>query len=154
MAANDFKTRSKHARDDAPRGKHVHALVVAPTRELAHQIHDAAKPLLSDTALTLRLLTSGMSEHGARGRHQQAVHGSRCSPALHHISLHADIVVCTPGRFLRELRMSERFAASLSGTQVAVLDEADRLLEMGFRNEVESVLAALPSHKCVNTVCR
>ena len=100
------------------------ALVLAPTRELAAQIVDQARPLAS--ARNLQIL----AVYGGVGIEPQIRKASR-----------AHMLVATPGRLLDLL---DRRALTLEHVQVAVLDEADRMLDMGFRPDVERILDRTP----------
>ncbi len=102
-------------------------LVLVPTRELAQQV--------ADVFITL-------------GRHLQrqprvvcAVGGVSINPQMMSLRGGADVVVATPGRLLDLLAHN---ALSLKQVQLLVLDEADRLLDMGFGDELRQVLAELP----------
>ena len=99
------------------------ALVIAPTRELALQVSGE-----------LGWLYAG-------GRIATCVGGMDASRERRALSAGAHIVVGTPGRLRDHL---ERGALDLSGLRVAVLDEADEMLDMGFREDLEEILAATP----------
>ena len=107
-----------------PGAKRPAALVLAPTRELAAQIVDQARPLAS--ARNLQIL----AVYGGVGIEPQIRKASR-----------AHMLVATPGRLLDLL---DRRALTLEHVQVAVLDEADRMLDMGFRPDVERILDRTP----------
>ena len=104
------------------------ALIVAPTRELALQVS--------------RELTWLYGKAGARIA--TCVGGMDASKERRTLSQGAQIVVGTPGRLRDHL---ERGALDLSHLRVAVLDEADEMLDMGFREELESILDATPSER-------
>ncbi|WP_042939436.1 DEAD/DEAH box helicase [Rhodococcus sp. AW25M09] len=105
----------------APRG-----LVLAPTRELALQIHEV---------LDLHGATFGLRTVGLVG-------GVPLERNMRDIQRGIDIVVATPGR-LNDLL--ERRSIALDQVQVTVIDEADRMVDMGFLPQVESLLAATPA---------
>ena len=109
------------------------ALIVTPTRELASQISNVLAPFLSSTALSLTLLIGGvdMQENIA------------C------INTHgAHVVVATPGRLEALLgRQDCCLAASVRSLEVLVLDEADRLLELGFEQSINTILSYLPKQR-------
>ncbi|KZV62251.1 DEAD-domain-containing protein [Peniophora sp. CONT] len=107
----------------------VGTLIISPTRELATQIAVEAQKLCSHTGLETRLFTGGTAR-GAQLRDFQR--GRR------------DIVVATPGRLLDLLNAESDVAQSFKNLNVLVLDEADTLLEMGFREDIESVIHFLP----------
>ncbi|MGV8872929.1 MAG: DEAD/DEAH box helicase [Rhodococcus sp. (in: high G+C Gram-positive bacteria)] len=105
----------------APRG-----LVLAPTRELALQIHEV---------LDLHGATFGLRTVGVVG-------GVPLERNVREIQRGIDIVVATPGR-LNDLL--ERRSITLDRVQVTVIDEADRMVDMGFLPQVETLLAATPA---------
>jgi ATP-dependent RNA helicase RhlE len=110
-----------------PRGT-TRALIVAPTRELAAQIdehrRDLARHARIDGAAVFGGVGMGPQEQAFRRR--------------------ADILVATPGRLLDHLRMPY---AKLDGVQVLVLDEADRMLDMGFLPDIRRILSHLPARR-------
>jgi len=101
------------------------ALIIAPTRELARQVADELEWLYAETGVRIVSCVGGMD-------------ASRERRALGH-GIH--VVVGTPGRLRDHL---ERGALDLSVLRVAVLDEADEMLDMGFREELEEILDATP----------
>ena len=112
---------------DAPkRGTRV--LVLAPTRELAVQIEEDFQGLSYHTSLTGAAVYGGV---GASGQAQALRAG-------------VEIVVATPGRLLDHMRAG---IADLAGVEVLVLDEADRMLDMGFWPDVQRIVAALPPER-------
>lgn len=106
----------------------VRALVVTPTRELAMQIERVAL---------------AVSEHTGH-RVVVIVGGQKYAPQLKKLRGGADVLVATPGRLID---LHERGDADLSNVQVLVLDEADRMLDMGFWPSVRRILRALPSNR-------
>jgi ATP-dependent RNA helicase DeaD len=100
-------------------------LVVAPTRELALQVHRELSWLLAD----------------ARGRVTACVGGMDPRREARALAAGAHIVVGTPGRLRDHI---DRKNLDLSSVGAAVLDEADEMLDMGFREELEAILAAAP----------
>ncbi len=102
------------------------ALVIAPTRELAMQVSKELQWLYSDAGARVVTCVGGMDPMKER----RALHGG------------AHIVVGTPGRLRDHL---ERGALDLSSLRAAVLDEADEMLDMGFREELEEILDATPA---------
>jgi ATP-dependent RNA helicase RhlE len=110
--------------------RRVRVLVLVPTRELAAQVGDVFLQLApsSDRPLKVAVLHGGVS----------------INPQMLRLRGGADIVVATPGRLLDLL---DRNAVRLDAVQVLVLDEADRLLDLGFAAERERVLAALPARR-------
>ncbi len=103
------------------------ALILAPTRELAAQIVDEARPLAT-----------------ARGLNTLAVFGGVGIQPQINRARKAHLLVATPGRLLDLL---DRRAVSLEHVAVMVLDEADRMLDMGFRPDVERILKLTPSNR-------
>ena len=99
------------------------ALIIAPTRELAMQISREFEWLYADTGARIAQCVGGMS---VRAEQQQLSRG-------------AHIVIGTPGRLCDHLT---RGFLDLSALQVAVLDEADEMLDLGFREELETLLDA------------
>ncbi|MGP7734680.1 ATP-dependent RNA helicase SrmB [Oceanimonas smirnovii] len=97
-------------------------LVLTPTRELAKQIADDAKSLLKDTGLRVETITGG-------------VHADKHLPAL---TKTTDIVVATPGRLLQYID-EESFDSR--DIEILILDEADRMLDMGFIQDVDRIAA-------------
>ena len=105
-------------------GARPFALVLAPTRELASQIVDEIASVASARSLTVAAV------HGGVGLHAQAQRARR-----------ADVLVATPGRLLDLL---ERGDISLGSVRVLVLDEADRMLDMGFKPDVDRIVRLTP----------
>jgi ATP-dependent RNA helicase RhlE len=110
------------------RSHHVQALVITPTRELAQQVHDAVAAY--GRFLTLRTV----SIYGGVSMENQ----------LKLLRRGADIVIATPGRLLDHM---QRRTIDLSMVQMLVLDEADRMLDMGFINDVRKIIAAIPTDR-------
>jgi ATP-dependent RNA helicase DeaD len=104
--------------------KGVQALVLAPTRELAEQVKES-----------LRLLS-----HNKRLKIASIYGGVAIGPQMDAIQ-RADVVVATPGRLLDHL---QRKTINLSKIKVLVLDEADRMLDMGFIDDVRRIIQACP----------
>jgi superfamily II DNA/RNA helicase len=104
--------------------------VLVPTRELAAQVGDVFERLGSATArpLKVKVLYGGVS----------------VNPQMMGLRGGADIVVATPGRLLD---LMDRNAVRLDAVEALVLDEADRLLDLGFAAERERVLAVLPPQR-------
>src|SRR2546427_9407566 len=110
-----------------PRGT-LRALVLVPTRELAEQVATSIRAYGRHTHL------KGAAVYGGVGMEPQ-------TRALKHS---ADIVVATPGRLLDHM---ERGHVDFSKLEVLVLDEADRMLDMGFAPDVRRILRALPAKR-------
>jgi len=64
-----------------------------------------------------------------------------------HIFEHSQILVATPGRLKDHIENTSGFATRLMGVKVLVLDEADHLLDMGFRRDIERIIAAVPKQR-------
>jgi len=108
-------------------GRGVAALVLAPTRELAAQIVEQSQPIAR-----------------VRGLEVAAVYGGVGFDKQIRACKRADILVATPGR-LEDLMA--RGAVRLGSLRVLVLDEADRMLDMGFRPAVDRIVAACPAKR-------
>jgi len=109
-----------------PRGPRV--LVLAPTRELASQILDSARML----GKLLRLHTVSV------------LGGMPYRVQLRELSRPIDLMVATPGRLMD---LMDRKAVSLADLELLVLDEADRMLDMGFIDAVQTIAAAAPADR-------
>ena len=103
------------------------ALVLAPTRELARQIDDELTPLAAAAGLRVAVCYGGV------GLDRQAAQAAR-----------ADILVATPGRLLDVVR---RGRVRLGGVTALVLDEADRMLDMGFLPQVQAIVREVPAER-------
>ncbi len=112
------------ARGAEPSGK-SRVLVLAPTRELAVQIEDEIHGLSYHTTITSAAVYGGV-EMGAQERALKAG---------------VDIIVATPGRLMDHMRQQN---ADLTGIELLVLDEADRMMDMGFWPDVRRIIQALP----------
>lgn len=112
------------------RGNPVSALVLVPTRELAIQV---AK-VFADLARAMRSPLAVRVVHGGVSINTQmlALRGG------------ADILVATPGRLID---LQSKNAVRLDGARILVLDEADKMLDLGFRDELSSLLALLPARR-------
>ena len=117
-------------RTGAERPRRLRALVLAPTRELALQIADTVKALSRGLQPALKCVV--------------AVGGASINPQMMALRGGADLVVATPGRLLDLL---DHRALQLGDLAVLVLDEADRLLDDGFADEVGRLLAGLPPQR-------
>ncbi len=106
-------------------GAGLQSLILAPTRELAEQVKDALKRL----SRSLKII----SVYG----------GVSIDPQIHDLRT-ADVVVGTPGRLLDHL---ERRTINLSKIKILVLDEADRMLDMGFVDDVEKIIRECPKER-------
>ncbi len=111
-----------------PCSKNVRALVLSPTRELAIQIADTFQKLASGTNFRSAIVVGGLSE----------------STQLNALRKGVDIVIATPGRLEDFL---DRRLINLSAVETLVLDEADRMLDMGFLPAIERILGTLPTKR-------
>ena len=116
--------------DLARRPRPLRALILAPTRELALQTAEVLQRLAQHAAPALKTVV--------------AVGGLSINPQMMALRGGAQVVVATPGRLLDLL---DHNALRLSELAVLVLDEADRLLDLGFADEVGRLLAALPARR-------
>src|SRR5436309_15153075 len=104
------------------------ALVVAPTRELVVQIEENVRAYAKHVPLRMATVFGGVNER----------------PQIEALRSGVDLVVATPGRLID---LMEQRAAKLSGIKVLVLDEADRMLDMGFLPPIRRIVKALPQKR-------
>jgi ATP-dependent RNA helicase RhlE len=112
---------------DKPRGK-TRALIVTPTRELAAQILTALDSMAVHTPITAAAIYGGVG----------------MAPQEHAMRAGVDVLIATPGRLLDHLSSSY---ASLKNVEFLVLDEADRMLDMGFLPDIKRILKLVPSKR-------
>lgn len=103
--------------------------ILMPTRELAVQCFNVAKKLASFTDVTFCQLVGGFSL-----REQEAILKTR-----------PDVIIATPGRFIDHMRNSPSF--TVDTLEILVLDEADRMLEDGFADELNEILTTIPKSR-------
>ncbi len=108
--------------------KHIRALVITPTRELALQIHESFLAYGRNTGLKADVIFGGVSQHTQ-------------TLALRNGT---DILVATPGRLLDLMNQGHVHLAHL---QFFVLDEADRMLDMGFIHDIKKIIRELPNDR-------
>jgi ATP-dependent RNA helicase RhlE len=118
LAASEFNGQNKRAR----------VLVLTPTRELAAQVHQSMVDY--GTGLNMRSFV--------------VFGGVGFQPQVNAFRRGLDIIVATPGRLLD---LCQRGDAQLSGIEVLILDEADRMLDMGFINDIKKILKLMPSKR-------
>ena len=106
----------------------IRALVLTPTRELAAQVEEAIRAYGKYLELTSTVIFGGVG----------------MNPQINRIARGVDILVATPGRLLD---LEGQNHIDLSHVEILVLDEADRMLDMGFIHDVKKVLALLPRDK-------
>ncbi|KAK3323442.1 P-loop containing nucleoside triphosphate hydrolase protein [Cercophora scortea] len=116
-----------------PRADDIRAIIVSPTRELAEQIGTEAKKLVSGTGLIVQTAVGGTQK-------RMMLHRTR-SEGCH-------ILVATPGR-LNDLLSDPSSGIGAPNLECLVLDEADRMLEVGFDDELQEILRSLPNRKDV-----
>jgi ATP-dependent RNA helicase RhlE len=116
-----------HRLGDRPRGT-TRALVLTPTRELAAQIDEHVRELAGHTRLTSATVFGGLAMKPQEQAFRRGV----------------DVIVATPGRLLDHMRFPY---AALAGVEILVLDEADRMLDMGFLPDVRRILRQIPTKR-------
>jgi len=106
----------------------VRALVLTPTRELAAQVEESIKSYGKYLPLKSNVIYGGV----------------KIGPQISRLRRGVDILVATPGRLLDHLQQK---TLDLSQLEILVLDEADRMLDMGFIQDIKKILAMLPSQR-------
>ncbi len=106
----------------------IRALVLTPTRELAAQVEESVRTYGQYLSLTSTVVFGGVG----------------MNPQINAMKKGVDVLVATPGRLLD---LQQQGFLDLSGVQTLVLDEADRMLDMGFIHDVKKVLALVPKDK-------
>jgi ATP-dependent RNA helicase RhlE len=109
-------------------GVAIRALVLTPTRELAAQVEESVRTYGKHLSLTSTVVFGGVG----------------MNPQINAMKRGVDILVATPGRLLD---LQQQGFLDLSGVQMLVLDEADRMLDMGFIHDVKKILALVPRDK-------
>jgi len=109
-------------------GKAIRALVLTPTRELAAQIEESAKDYGKYLSLQSTVVFGGVG----------------MKPQVDRVKRGVDVLVATPGRLLD---LQGQGLLDLSSIEILVLDEADRMLDMGFIHDVKKILALVPKDK-------
>jgi ATP-dependent RNA helicase RhlE len=118
------------SRDEAPKKRSTQVLVLVPTRELATQVSDVLRDLARPLAQSIKVGT--------------LFGGVSINPQMMSLRSGADVVVATPGRLLDIVDYN---ALNLGHVKHLVLDEADRLLDLGFAEELQRILALLPAKR-------
>ena len=120
------------SREPAPKnkfgGKGLRALVLTPTRELAAQVEESVRQYGKYLELNSTVVFGGVG----------------MNPQIDRLKRGVDILVATPGRLLD---LQQQGFLDLSTVQVLILDEADRMLDMGFIHDVKKILALVPNDK-------
>ena len=111
-----------------PYGKHVHALVLTPTRELAAQVRESVYTYGKFTS------TKSAAVFG----------GAKIFPQKSKLKKGVDILVATPGRLLD---LHNQKAVKLNRVKILVLDEADHMLDMGFIHDIKKIIALTPPER-------
>lgn len=106
----------------------IRALILTPTRELASQILENIKEYSTNLNISSTVIFGGVNQN----------------PQKRALNAGIDILVATPGRLLD---LAQQGALSLSKVEILVLDEADRMLDMGFVRDIKKVIALLPSKR-------
>ncbi len=106
----------------------IRALILIPTRELAAQVEESVR----DYGKYLKLNSMTM------------IGGVNINPQISRLRSRVDILVATPGRLLDHLQQK---TVDLSHVEILVLDEADRMLDMGFIRDIKKILAVLPKKR-------
>ena len=111
-----------------PYSKHVHALVLTPTRELAAQVRESVYTYGKFTSTTSTAVFGGAKIFPQKSKLKKGV----------------DILVATPGRLLD---LHNQKAVKLNRVQILVLDEADHMLDMGFIHDIKKIIALTPPNR-------
>lgn len=109
-------------------GKGFQILVLCPTRELAQQVHEDTQALAKGTSIRSESIFGGVGY----------------GPQITALDQGYEVIVATPGRFIDHMGSGR---VDLSKVQYLVLDEADRMLDMGFRPQIEDVIRSMPSKR-------
>jgi ATP-dependent RNA helicase RhlE len=112
----------------SPRPGRPRCLILVPTRELAAQVEESVKTYGKYLSLTSMVMFGGVN----------------INPQFKALKSRVDILVATPGRLLDHLGQR---TVDLSGVEILVLDEADRMLDMGFIRDIKKVLAVVPKQR-------
>jgi ATP-dependent RNA helicase RhlE len=104
------------------------ALILTPTRELAAQVHESVRTYAKHLRVFSTAIFGGMS----------------MGPQMDALRRGVDIIVATPGRLIDHM---ERRTVDLSGIEILVLDEADRMLDMGFMPAIKRILGTVPRQR-------
>ena len=109
-------------------GRRARCLVLAPTRELAAQIADSFRTYGKNVPLKYSIIYGGVNQN----------------PQVDALRRGVDVIIATPGRLLD---LYQQRHVDLSGIEILVLDEADRMLDMGFINDIRKIVAQLPKER-------
>lgn len=111
-----------------PNPKHVRALILAPTRELAIQVHESFLTYGKNLKLKYAVVYGGVGQ----------------TPQVKAVAFGVDVLVATPGRLMD---LIEQGHIKLNALEVFVLDEADRMLDMGFIHDIRKIIKLLPAKR-------
>ena len=111
-----------------PKAGRPRCLILTPTRELAAQVEESVKTYGKHVPLTSMVMFGGVG----------------INPQINALRKRVDILVATPGRLLDHVGQR---TLDLSGVEILILDEADRMLDMGFIRDIKKILALLPKKR-------
>ncbi|SCY52301.1 ATP-dependent RNA helicase RhlE [Nitrosospira sp. Nl5] len=118
-----------HANTSVSPARHpIRALILVPTRELAAQVYESVKTYGKYLPLKCAVVYGGIN----------------MDPQVKELRAGVEILVATPGRLLDHI---EQKTMSLSKVEILILDEADRMLDMGFMPDIKRILALIPQHR-------
>ena len=116
------------SKNPVPHRRPVRALVLTPTRELADQVYTNVKHYSKFLDLRAAVIFGGVNQN----------------PQIKHLRNGVDILVATPGR---SLDLENQGHLSLAKVEIFVLDEADRMLDMGFKRDIDKIRSLIPSRR-------
>jgi len=128
LAERQPTSQSSRRRGGSGSRGRIRSLVLCPTRELAQQIHDSFATYGMHTGISTTAIFGGVNQN----RQVRALRAG------------VDVVIATPGRLLDLMRQG---LLSLAAVEVLVLDEADRMLDMGFLPDIRRILAEIPRQR-------
>lgn len=111
-----------------PKSNHVYALILTPTRELAAQVHDSVVAYGKYVNLRSAVVFGGV----------------KINPQMMLLRQGVDVLVATPGRLMD---LHQQNAIQFNEVEVLVLDEADRMLDMGFIRDIKKIISLLPKRR-------
>lgn len=117
-----------HSTQTFDKKKRIRSLIVTPTRELAIQIGESFEAYGRHTKIKTTVIFGGVNQN----------------PQVAILKAHVDVLIATPGRLLDLMNQGH---LSLKDIEIFVLDEADRMLDMGFIHDVKKILAVLPKKR-------
>ncbi|MDX8393837.1 MAG: DEAD/DEAH box helicase [Mariprofundales bacterium] len=127
-AAFTLPILEKLAQSPRARAKQARVLILTPTRELAAQVQASVQTYSAHTPLRSTVVFGGV----------------KINPQIAKLRQGVDVLVATPGRLLD---LYQQHAVSFKQLEILVLDEADRMLDMGFIHDIRRILAVLPSQR-------